>query len=354
MRRWNSCADWRMEANAVYLRRLRRLLREPVQNLLGQNRPRQVMVRYNFTEEELVKLIDENDKSKGRKERWLAKAKKLTEELKKSPSKPIASKWSEIKSVYTKLQHGKCAFCERLLGEHELASVEFDVEHFRPKNAVKPWPPKEEPGNQPRFANLPRSRGKGKGYRFLAYHHLNYASSCKTCNSRLKANYFPIAGRHNFRGEDPKALLQSERPYLIYPLGDFDDDPENIIAFEGYLAVPRTPSNVDQYRYDRARVTIAFFRLNKERDDILVLRAKQLEDLLSKLEIMQGSNSAAKRKQVWQDIQRLGHEASHHAGCVRSLLRLYGEPEGSPPTSRALALEYLELARDYWRSIYKV
>ena len=58
--------------------------------------------------------------------------------------------------------------------------------------------------------------------------------ACKTCNSRLKANFFPVAGRHSFTGTNPIQLNRRERPYLIYPLGDVDDDnAEDLIAFEG-------------------------------------------------------------------------------------------------------------------------
>lgn len=311
------------------------------------------MIRYKFTEAELIEDIKADDAVKGRKQPWLDKAKKLTKELKNKPTKKIAPQWSEIKSVYTKRQHGKCAFCERLLGAHELTSVEFDVEHFRPKNAVKAWPATNIIAELKLTADFPRSSGKGKGYRFLAYHHLNYASSCKTCNSRLKANFFPIAGKHDFTGDDPVKLQKREQPYLVYPLGDFDDDPEEVISFQGYMAVPH-PKPLTPYHHDRGRVTIAFFRLNEERDDILELRAKQLEDLFTKLELIEAGTSKTRRKELWDDIQRLKDEASHHAGCVRSLLNLYGHPDKKPaPKTRRDAVEYLKLARAYWRSKHK-
>src|SRR5437868_6876103 len=139
------------------------------------------MIRYKFTETELIRDIQADDKAKKRKVGWLDKAKQLTAELKRRPNKKIQSQWSEVKSVYTRRQHGKCAFCERLLGDHELSAVEFDVEHFRPKNAVKPWPPSELVKELRLPADFPVSKSGGSGYRLLAFHHLNYASSCKTC-----------------------------------------------------------------------------------------------------------------------------------------------------------------------------
>jgi hypothetical protein len=310
------------------------------------------MIRYAFTEDELIADIEADDLAKGRKQPWLKKAKKWTAELKKKPSKAISSHWSEIKSVYTKRQHGKCAFCERLLGAHELASGEFDVEHFRPKSAVTPWPTPEIAAELNLPQNFPSSAGSGPGYRMLAYHPLNYASSCKTCNSRLKSSFFPIAGTHDCSGEDPAALNKAEQPYLIYPLADFDDDPELLIGFQGFLAVPQP--NTKGYRHDRARVTIAFFRLNKEREDLLELRAKTLEDVYTKLELLELTKAKKKREELWNDVLRLRADNSHHAGCVRSLLTLYGHPDDKPvPATRSQAIEYLELARAYWRSKHR-
>lgn len=312
------------------------------------------MIRYKFTEAELIADIRADDGAKARKESWLNKAKKLTSELKKSPAKKIASQWSEIKSVYTRRQHGKCAFCERLLGEHELAAVELDVEHFRPKNAVKAWPTPEIIAELKLPRDFPKSAGHGEGYRLLAYHHLNYASSCKTCNSRLKSSYFPIAGKHLFKGDDPVTLQKVEKPYLVYPLGDFDDDPEEIISFQGYLAVPH-PKPTSPHHRDRARVMIAFFRLNAEREDILLLRAKQLDNVFTRIELLNSTTETRKREEIWDDIQRLASAANDHAGCVRSILRIYGHPDDEPaPKSRAEAMDYLQLARNYVRSTLKL
>jgi len=303
------------------------------------------MIRYNFTEEELIADIRADDLAKGRKEGWLEKARRLTRGL-KSPKKEIGGIWSEVKSVYTTRQKGKCAFCERLLGAHELSSVEFDVEHFRPKNAVKAWPPQDLIDELELPADFPRSKRKGRGYRMLAYHHLNYASSCKTCNSRLKGSYFPIAGRHSFAGQNPATMSKSEKPYLIYPLGNFDSDPEELITFEGYEAVPRR--HLKGHDLDRARVSIAFFRLNGERDDLYLLRAKQLDSVRDKIGLLNAAKNEKARQQKWDEICRLADEANPHAGCVRAFIRLYGEPKSLPVSAdRQRALQYLDLAHAY-------
>jgi hypothetical protein len=307
------------------------------------------MIRYQFSEAELIAAIEADDKAKKRKEPWLRKAARLTAELEQDRGAEIRSEWPEIKSIYTRRQHGKCAYCERLLGKHDLASVEFDVEHFRPKNGVKPWPPQRVVDELRLPAGFPRSTGKGPGYRLLAYHHLNYASACKTCNSRLKANYFPVAGKHDFSGASPAALHRSEQALLIYPLADFDADPEDLIEFEGYIAKPaKAPGGED---HSRAWVTIAFFRLNGERDDLYLLRAKQLDHVRDKL-LLFGQAKAGQKEDIWQDILRLADAGNPHAGCIRSFLRQYGDPKVKPgPPSRQRAIDSLDLAHEYVRKM---
>ncbi len=58
--------------------------------------------------------------------------------------------------------------------------------------------------------------------------------SCKTCNSTLKKNLFPIEGTRDSGSTDP-SKMKSEKALLIYPIGDFDTDPQELIAFEACL-----------------------------------------------------------------------------------------------------------------------
>lgn len=96
---------------------------------------------------------------------------------------------------------------------------------------------------------------------------------------------------------------------------------------------------------------IEFFRLNDERDDLLLLRAKLLDTVLTKLELYRLERKAARKREIWAQIELLASEANDHAGCVRHLLRRYGRPDARPaPPTRAEALEDLELARGYVRS----
>ena len=209
------------------------------------------MIGYKISKDDLEDLIEAH------KPGWLDRAKTRTAKFralgKYEESSPI---WSEIKAVYMTLQgESKCAFCERKLESVEAGLIEQDVEHFRPKKSVKAWTAPPEILVEGITPTDPPVAG---GYYLLPYHPFNYAASCKPCNSTLKSNYFPVAGAYNLAGDDP-AALQGETPYLIYPVGDFDTDPEDLIAFYGASPQAKAPGGIDQHR---ALVTIAFFKLD--------------------------------------------------------------------------------------------
>lgn len=192
------------------------------------------MRRYAVTQAELEGRMGEA---------WLARARARTERFRRVGRYDEAGGiWSEVKGVYVGLQHGKCAYCERRIGKDPVYAGELDVEHYRPKSE----------------------------YHLLAYHPLNYAVACIRCNRGLKRDEFPVAGVRMREGDDP-AAMRAEEPLLLYPIGDIDEDPADVISFVGYAAVPVRESV-------RARATIAFFRLGAEaeRDDDLVMERARL------------------------------------------------------------------------------
>src|SRR5690606_34469288 len=95
--------------------------------------------------------------------------------------------WSDVKHHYVRLQHHKCAYCERALEAEDFGLIEHDVEHYRPKCAVTVW---HGPGY-----GFALAHGNRRGYCMLAYELRNYCAACKTCNSARKRDHFPIAGK---------------------------------------------------------------------------------------------------------------------------------------------------------------
>ena len=279
------------------------------------------MIRYPIIRQELEARIAEAKAS------WLSRAKQRTEYFRKRGEdvEPPKSFWNEIKEVYRELQHDKCAYCERRIGG---GKSEKDIEHFRPKRGVEDWSD----------VAFPCGGDFADGYYLLAYHPFNYLASCLTCNRERKQNYFPIAGNRISGADDPKSLV-AERPYLIYPLGDIDDDPETLIRFVGILPVPVAQNN-QSHQYRRAQVTIELFDL-LEREDLLRERSEIVANLFLAL---RAENSANKheREMARSVIAYYKDSASQHANCARRFCELYHNAPRDAYAEARKANEYLE------------
>ena len=292
------------------------------------------MIGYPISHDELRKRITQYQP------KWLAKAATETKSL-KAGQKVEKSMWSEVKPVYMDIQNGKCAFCETLLGKQiNFDLIKQDVEHFRPKNGVDPWPTDKLREKLKLPADLPTSTHTAKGYTFLAYHELNYASSCKTCNSTLKANYFPTAKKPKPTGTDPVTLTNDEQPYLINPVGDYDSKPEDIITFLGLVPVPAQPP-ANQFEHDRARVTIAFFGLSL-RDDLMYGRALLLDQIGDKFKLHAAAANQVEKDDINAEIDNLCSAAAPHSNCATAFARLFRSKPAKARKMLVIIKEYLK------------
>lgn len=112
----------------------------------------------------------------------------------------------EVKGALVEMHRGKCCYCEK-----RLESRELQVEHFRPKGAVR---------------QLPGDANERPGYFWLAYSWDNLFLACAACNGK-KSTTFPL--------EDPGQRARSchdevacEAPELVNPS---EDDPRDHIYF---------------------------------------------------------------------------------------------------------------------------
>lgn len=227
-----------------------------------------------------------------------------------------SSIWSEVKPVFMRFQHNKCVFCERPLAGELVGLIEQDVEHFRPKSSVRAWPP--APPAHPGYAFATGGAYPG-GYYWLAYTLDNYAASCKPCNSTLKSDCFPIAGPVRGVAVDmPLALNRSEFPHLIYPLGTNDDDPEDIITFDGIAAVPKHAAGPN---HERAMVTIDFFRLN-DREELWIERFRVIREIWTHWDRMETHADPSERAAAQATLVELTREDAPHASCARSFMKM--------------------------------
>ncbi len=175
-----------------------------------------------------------------------------------------------------------------------------------------------------------------RGYYLLTYHLWNYAVACKSCNSALKKDYFPISARYDLDGTNPWNM-KGEKPWLIYPIGQLDNDPEDVIDFYGYLARSKA---TDHHLKLRGVVTITFFSLNDA-----ILRKELLKDRA--LVIIVLYRLLLKAKNGDQDsttsVSEMLKPTSRHTNCARSFKRLFEFDEVE-------AAEIAELSEQFYLS----
>lgn len=263
------------------------------------------MIRYQQTRESLEAEIGRSAP------KWLARAARRTNRfLAAAAYAEKTSIWTEVKHIYIRLQRRKCAFCERALAA---SGIEHDVEHFRPKNAVKPWPTAAQTYDFPTGPTHP------SGYYWLAYDIENYAAACKDCNTLRKSNFFPIARQPGPALASPRDLNAVEEPFLFYPITDCDpDDPEELIVFDGVVALPRDKSG---RAYQRARITIDFFRLN-DREELLEERSRTIREIVLALGNMKEGADPRSKQVGLSTLQSLRSAAAPHASCGRCYMKL--------------------------------
>jgi hypothetical protein len=225
-----------------------------------------------------------------------------------------SSIWSEIKEVFYYLQGEKCAYCESGLKSLKHGSVESDIEHYRPKSQVTIFPTPND-GFVYSFSTGGHSP---TGYYWLAYDLENYALACKTCNTNLKADRFPIAGTRGKATQTSIELDQLELPLLLFP---YRDDPAAYFEFFG--ATPRI-KNLTGHLYHRAEITRDFFRLAhvRSREDLYLERYAVIRQLYTAFDNTVQQHSPAKLESDQELILALSSPQSEHTACAKAYLQL--------------------------------
>lgn len=263
------------------------------------------MIRYPFNRQQVEAEIAAIDP------KWLTKAATRTKKFSKLGAYDEKSGiWSVIKPVYMRLQHNKCIFCERKFETEAYGKIEHDLEHFRPKSSVLAWPDTARHENL-KFA-YPTGADAPAGYYWLAYDLHNYAAACKVCNTTFKSNYFPVAGVR----ATPTAALTDEQPFLCYPLGVLDVDPQTLVTFTATTAIPAAPNGYDRRR---GEVIIEFFGLNK-RDELHRGRAEIISAVGGGLLTVANDQALVAQEQL---LTKAMSGALPHAGCLRVFLALW-------------------------------
>ena len=243
--------------------------------------------------------------------------------------------WSSIKTAYINLQYSKCIYCEKPLAIGRGENIDYDMEHYRPKSRVEPWPDTVVQKRMGLRSAL--KSGKAGGYPELAHHPLNFAASCKICNSPNKHDHFPIAGNSPLVETGIIRLNAAEKPFIPLPLGEWGEDPEMILDYDGFICIAKPGTAPATIR--RAKVIIDFFELNL-RPDLLLGRATKVATVWDCLEECRAPNLAKDAGEAKQWLNAQISDASAFAATARAFVRQYG-------FDRAHARQLATLAKKY-------
>lgn len=273
-----------------------------------------MVIRHDISPRELRNRIRAEDAN------WYADAKAARQALPANPRSADFDEglWGRVKSIYMNLQGSKCIYCETKIE----GAISNDVEHFRPKTKVVHW------HSPPSFVTAglavtnPATIKGDPGYASLAFDPWNYAASCKVCNTVLKKNYFPIGGPRNSASTAPRRM-KAERAFFIYPIGDCDEDPRELIRFVGMHPEPIAAPGSQEYF--RALVTIEVFQLNDAdtRDVLFEGRALLLGELYSWLDRRETAATPVDRQNADDWIDILLAPQRQHSSCLQCFADLY-------------------------------
>lgn len=177
-----------------------------------------------------------------------------------------------------------------------------------------------------------------KGYYLLVYELEKYLISCKTCNTRLKANYFPVSSARSI-DRDRSRDLDDEKPFLVYPIGARDADPETVITFRGILPIPAASKG---HLRKRGEVTIRFFELDT-REVLLEERAETILRVHLAMSAV-GHPDPLTSQAASTTIDRMVDRRSPHASCARAFHDLW-------LSDNVLAREFAEAGLAYLESV---
>ena len=264
---------------------------------------------------------------------WLTRATERTAKYKTAGKVTHTSHiWSEIKEVYMKMQGNKCAFCESELEGKASGKGVHDVEHFRPKNRITKWK------STPEFNTLGiaiTDPAVSKGYHLLTYNLLNYSVACGPCNQAIKRDRFPIKGNYNTNMENPSTESNTEIPLLLFPIGQDDDNCEDLIKFEGAVPTVAVSSGLP---FERAITTIEFFSLGRADE-----RGKLFKERCMKIIIISVILDGVDPVNFDSRLQNMIADFSDHSSCGRSYVKLL-------KNDKTKAAEVLSEAKEFIRT----
>jgi uncharacterized protein (TIGR02646 family) len=257
---------------------------------------------------------------------WMEKAEKAYQHVKALPPDERARAidtyshiWGCLKDALETVSHGKCWYCES-----REARGDKDVDHHRPKNAVKGY----------------KGATDSIGYWWLAFVWVNYRYSCIYCNQRRKDRkqknsptggkgcYFPLVDETKRIASECRLgdLLLCEESALLDPTIATDPD---LLTFDAAgRAMPASNDSIEQLR---AETSIDLYNLNhtdlKEKRRVVVCR--NVRNLLEEGDMFYAaydrdkSNLLAREgyRRVVKKLKYMISERGEYSAAAKAMLR---------------------------------
>ncbi|HYU75731.1 MAG TPA: hypothetical protein VEL31_23920 [Ktedonobacteraceae bacterium] len=227
--------------------------------------------------------------------------------------------WISLKEALQKVADDKCWYCES--SAHRMFG---DVDHFRPKNQIKPYPP------DPTQPKLP-------GYWWLAFCWSNYRYSCERCNRPRKGSHFPLLDlTKRICNECDYEDLLAEESVLLDPTDP--DDPALLTFDRNGKALPAYDKEECPEEYQRADTSIILYDLNHR--DLIDQRREEICDRVRELVRKMDWNSAKWKESNKNDVaarnamreaatelKKMIHESAEYSAAAYAVLKSFWTPK---------------------------
>ena len=237
-------------------------------------------------------------------------AKKVADAIKKKRKpKYHRSIWKPFAQELSRLQHGKCGFCESKI----VNVADPDVEHYRPKSEVGEL--SDDPSHWGvEVPNLPRLKGRKKkrvstsGYWWLAYDWDNYLLACGVCNRKWKLTLFPVA---NAPRTLPPCKDVAETPLLLNPFSG--PHPGDHLEFDDLGGI--TAHNGSHYGHETIK-TCGLYRAG-----LIEARVEKASEAHELIDEFLANPPSSRGREILRRIGSMGDEKYIHCGMVRAILQ---------------------------------
>jgi hypothetical protein len=228
--------------------------------------------------------------------------------LAQKKSDVFQAKWSSFKELFSKAQHGKCAYCEVSV----IGAQHGDVDHYYPKGQVQALydDPQTWGREKPYLSNVEGRSTKPlckTGYWWLAYEWSNYLLSCMVCNEYWKGAIFPV---ENDPRKLPPVADVSEAALLLNPFENIN--PTEHLFFDNFGQVH--PAAGSRRGFETIRTC------GLDRPSLRNIRGGIAREAYALTDRLRTVDAPSQLRDILYSLYLKGVETNRHPGMVRIIV----------------------------------